>query len=418
MTVSDKLQCSFCGRTGSQLGDDKLINAQAGSNAAICSSCVQLCVGLIHDHQEQKEEPAVEITIPKPSEIKKHLDQYVIGQDSAKIVLSVAVCDHYKRVIHNAKKPKKKEKHIRLDKSNLLLVGPTGTGKTQIARSIADYLGVPFAIGDATTLTEAGYVGDDVENLLLRLIQAADGDVQKAQSGILFIDEIDKVASTASSRSTSKDVGGEGVQQALLKMLEGTVSHVPQKGGRKHPEGGVIEFDTSNVLFVCSGAFVGLDEVIEERVHDVGHLGFVTSNQEERLEVKNDNIEPEDLVRYGLIPELVGRLPVFARLHDLDEKALRSIFVGIKDCLHDQYVLQFKLDNIELKITDNAIDEIVAEAVALKTGARGLRAVAEKMILPYKYQIEKYVKKGKCVVDGHLIQGNFFQDKDPESKVG
>lgn len=416
--MTEKAKCSFCGRTGSQLGEDKLINAQEGSHATICSSCVQLCIGLIEDHESRRKSSPVDIKIPSPTEIKEHLDQYIVGQENAKIILSVAVCDHYKRILHNSKKPKKGKQHILLDKSNLLIIGPTGTGKTQIARSIADFLGVPFAIGDATSLTEAGYVGDDVENLLLRLIQAADGDVEKAQNGILFIDEVDKVASTAGSRSTSKDVGGEGVQQALLKMLEGTVSHVPQKGGRKHPEGNVIEFNTANVLFIASGAFVGLDEIIEERTTNTGTLGFNISSEEDTLVVQRNDIEPEDLVHYGLIPELIGRLPILARLHELDEETLRKIFVDIKDSLYQQYVLQFELDDVELEITDAAIEEITKEAILLKTGARALRAVAEKMILPYKYRIAEYKETGKCVVDGHLIQGNFLQDNEKESQVG
>lgn len=412
------IKCSFCGRKGSELGDDKLINGQEREVAAICSSCVKLCLNLIQEHECLAKNTTLDLKIPKPTEIKDHLDEYIIGQNDAKIVLSVAVCDHYKRVVHNAEKPKKGKKKVRLEKSNLLLIGPTGTGKTQIARSIANYLGVPFAIGDATSLTEAGYVGDDVENLLLRLIQAADGDIEKAQNGILFIDEIDKLASTSSSRSTSKDVGGEGVQQALLKMLEGTVCHVSPKGGRKHPEGNVVEFDTSNVLFVGSGAFVGLEEVVSERVENKCQLGFdIQAEQQPSLPV-NSNIEPEDLVRYGLIPELVGRLPILARLEELSKEALRKIFVDIKDSLYEQYKVQFQIDGIELEITDSAIDEIVAEAIALKTGARGLRAVAEKMILPYKYRISSFVEDGVCVIDGHLIEGDFSRDKNKQSKAG
>lgn len=414
--MAEKVKCSFCKRTGSQLGDDKVISGHEG--ATICSACIKLCTDLIVENNKDKTGSPVDIDIPKPADIKKHLDQYTIGQEAAKTTLAVAVCDHYKRVVHNSKKPKKGQKHVRLEKSNLLLIGPSGVGKTQLARSIAGFLGVPFAIGDATSLTEAGYVGDDVENLLLRLIQAADGDIEKAQNGILFIDEIDKVSSTASSRSTSKDVGGEGVQQALLKMLEGTIAHVSPKGGRKHPEGNVVEFDTTNVLFVCSGAFVGLEEVIEQRNDSDSCLGFDVGGQEETLKVENDNIEPEDLIHYGLIPELVGRLPILARLHELDEEALRMIFVEIKDSLYQQYQVQFEIDGVELEITDKAIDEIVGEAMSLKTGARGLRAVAEKMILPYKYKIDEYVETGSCVVDGHLIEGNFFQDNVEKSEAG
>lgn len=414
--MADKIKCSFCNRTGSQLGDDKLVNGHDG--VGICSACIKMCIGLIEEHDSKKKQSPVDITIPKPSEIKEHLDQYTIGQDYAKSVLAVAVCDHYKRIVHNSKKPRKGKTPVKLEKSNVLLIGPTGVGKTQLARSIAEFLGVPFAIGDATSLTEAGYVGDDVENLLLRLLQAADGDIEKAQNGILFIDEIDKVASTAGSRSTSKDVGGEGVQQALLKILEGTIAHVPPKGGRKHPEGSVIEFDTSGVLFVCSGAFVGLEEIIEERTTNTGCFGFDIREEANCLEVVNDSIEPEDLVHYGLIPEIIGRLPIIARLQELDEVAMRKIFVDVKDSLLQQYQVQFEIDNVKLKVTDKAIDEIVSEAMSLKTGARGLRAIAEKMILPYKFNIDEYIEEGTCIVDGHLIEGNFLREDTEKSEAG
>lgn len=404
----EELRCSFCGRKGRELGDDKLLNGQ-GNEAFICSHCVEAASDILKVTKKKKR--PLDLHIPKPTEIKSYLDAYIIGQEAAKVALSVAVCDHYKRVSHNAENDSKKSVH--LEKSNVLMIGPTGTGKTQFARSIAEYLGVPFAVGDATTLTEAGYVGDDVENLLLRLIQAADGDIESAQNGILFVDEIDKIASTASSRSTSKDVGGEGVQQALLKLFEGTISHVSPKGGRKHPEGSVIPFDTANVLFICSGAFVGLEEVLEERIFKTGTVGFSineeSTQKEEKIEVNNNNVKPEDLIKYGLIPELVGRVPVITCLHELDEEALRKIFVDIKDSLYQQYRLQFKLDGVELEITEEAIQEIIRESIKLKTGARGLRAVAERMILPYKYCIEDYIEDGHCTVTGRLINGDFGQ---------
>lgn len=401
--MTENLRCSFCQRVGSQLGEAKLLNGENG--VSICSNCVQTCVSLLAENR-QHVISNLEIKIPNPFEIKEFLDQYIIGQDEAKRILAVAVCDHYKRISYNAKTDTKK---VILEKSNILLIGPTGTGKTQFARSIAQYLGVPFAIGDATTLTEAGYVGDDVENLLLRLIQAADGDLIKAQNGIIFIDEIDKIASTASNRSTSKDVGGEGVQQALLKMLEGTISHVPQKGGRKHPEGSVFPFDTTNVLFIGSGAFVGLEEIQNDRINHIGILGF--NIDEKEIQIKSDctQIEPGDLVHFGMIPELVGRFPVIAKLHELDEEALRQIFVEVKNSLYNQYVTQFEIDGVQLTITEQAIQEIVREAKALKTGARGLRAIAERMILPYKYRIHEFKKFGKCIIDGHLIDGHFSE---------
>lgn len=414
MTANKSAKCGFCGRKASEIEEDAKIISGQDENTGICSRCVKMCVELLEIRRDEKFSTQLKLPNLKPTEIKKHLDDYIIGQEQAKIILSVAVSDHYKRVRYNYKKSKKDK--INLEKSNVLLIGPTGTGKTQFARTIAKYLGVPFAIGDATSLTEAGYVGDDVENLLLRLIQAADGDVEKAQNGILFIDEIDKLASTASSRSTSKDVGGEGVQQALLKLLEGTVSHVPAKGGRKHPEGNVIPFDTSNVLFIASGAFVGLKDVLEEKTNKAGKIGFDFSMEESSVFVAN-RLEPCDLVKFGLIPELVGRFPIVTQLEHLNKEALRKIFTEVKNSLCEQYEIQFKMDEVKLEFTEAAIDEIVNEALALETGARGLRAVAERMILPYKYRIEEYIEKGVCKVDGHLVDG-FFEVLESEKEVG
>jgi ATP-dependent Clp protease ATP-binding subunit ClpX len=407
----DPTNCGFCNRAIAELGDDKLIKGH-NKDVAICSSCIQTCLTLIKDSGKKgKQKASLDAKIPKPTDIKKYFDEYIIDQNQAKITIAVAVCDHYKRIVYNRSTPDKGKKKIRLDKSNVLLIGPTGTGKTEFARRIADYLKVPFAIGDATSLTEAGYVGDDVENLLLRLLQAADGDVERAENGIIFIDEIDKIASAASSRSTSKDVGGEGVQQALLKILEGTIAHVPPKGGRKHPEGAVVPFDTSNVLFIGSGAFVHLKEIIDERVNHTGKVGF-SMNDEKMAIAVDTTAKPEDLVRFGLIPEFVGRFPVIASLQALNEKALRAIFTEVKDSLYSQYQLQFKLDSVELELTEKAIQEIVSEAIKLGTGARGLRAVAEKMILPYKYRIEDYVDAKYCQIDGHLIEGNFLNEQE------
>lgn len=410
-------RCDFCGRMASDLGDEKLIVGQ-GAAVAICGHCISLCQNLVEESSKAKKGKfQLNTKAPKPSDIKDYFDQCIIGQDQAKIIIAVAVCDHYKRILYNNAPVEKNKRKIRLEKSNVLIIGPTGTGKTHFARCISEYLKVPFAIGDATTLTEAGYVGDDVENLLLRLLQAADGDIERAQNGIIFLDEVDKLASTPSNRSTSKDVGGEGVQQALLKMLEGTIAHVPAKGGRKHPEGGIIPFDTTNVLFIGSGAFVSLDEIVKERIEDHGGNNYVgfdcsTTKEKETEKVVNKNIIPEDLVKFGLIPEFIGRFPTIAQLQALDEKALRSIFTEVRDSLYEQYRLQFSLDGVELELTERAINEIIQEAMILKTGARGLRAIAEKMILPYKYRIGEYQDEKICIVDGHSIEGCFSKERE------
>jgi len=401
--------CSFCKIPVSRLGiDQKLIE---GDGVSICTRCVEACLSSIKEQKvSTKAAKGKKESVPKPTAIKKYLDEFIIGQDYAKTILSVAVCDHYKRIDQPVSDAKDA---VVIEKSNVLVIGPTGTGKTHIAQSIAKRLGVPFAIGDATSITEAGYVGEDVEGLLWNLLQAADGDVEEAQRGILFLDEVDKLRKTGGSVSTTRDVGGEGVQQALLKIIEGKIASVPSQGGRKNPSEKMIQFDTTNVLFICSGAFVGLDEIIKERlgVKHQGTVGFGLTSMTENLEDEKTSylmkVEPEDLIRFGLIPEFVGRLPITATLEALDKVSLRRIFLEPKNSLYKQYCAQFALDGIKLEITDKAIDEIVDEAFLLGTGARGLRAITERMILPYKFDIEKYIETKVCKIDGSLVKGDF-----------
>lgn len=411
MTNKPEPQCSFCGTDSKHLDDskgEKLFEGTASAN----KMSVYVCTTCISNIQELMSRDLVPngvssaIKTPKPSEIKSHLDQYIIGQEYAKTIISVAVADHYKRVKWNLEN----KEGIQIDKSNVLMLGPTGVGKTHIARAIAEYLEVPFAVGDATSITEAGYVGEDVESLLLRLIQAADGNIELAQRGILFIDEFDKLRRTTGNVSITRDVGGQGVQQALLKLIEGSICNVPKGGGRKHPNEQCHQFDTTNVLFVCSGAFVGLEETIQERLglHNQ-KLGFETDVAHHLEDERNLllDAEPVDIVKYGMIPEIVGRLPVMACLEPLTKDALGRIFREPKNSLLDQYRLQFKLDGIELELTTSAINEIVEEAFKLGTGARALRAIAEKMILPYKFNIEKYTKDKYCKIDGKIVVADF-----------
>ncbi|MEM7182827.1 MAG: ATP-dependent Clp protease ATP-binding subunit ClpX [Spirochaetota bacterium] len=377
----EKLHCSFCGKA-----QDQVKRLVAGPGVYICDECIALCNEIISEEPSQTiDKPALLGEIPKPKEIHKILDQYVIGQDDAKRALSVAVYNHYKRINYNSGK-----NDIELDKSNILLIGPTGSGKTLMAQTLAKVLKVPFAIVDATALTEAGYVGEDVENIILKLIQNSDNDIKRAELGIIYIDEIDKISRKTDSASITRDVSGEGVQQALLKIIEGTVANVPPQGGRKHPHQEYISVDTKNILFICGGAFVDLDKIINSRI-GVKNIGFdnatdTISRDTSKAEIFK-NVIPEDLLKYGLIPEFVGRLPIVATLDEADIEALKLIFTRPKNSIMRQYTQMLEMENVNLKFTDEAVEEIARQSIKRESGARGLRAIVEDIMLDVMFAI-------------------------------
>lgn len=398
--------CSFCGKP--QKSVRKMV---AGPGVYICDECITLCSSILEEEGYLDDEETYALNdeekIPSPKEIKQVLDDYVIGQEMAKKVLSVAVYNHYKRINHEEKTKEKKDE-VEIQKSNILLLGPTGCGKTLLASTLARILNVPFAIADATTLTEAGYVGEDVENILLKLIQAADGDIEKAEKGIIYIDEIDKITRKSENPSITRDVSGEGVQQALLKIVEGTIASVPPQGGRKHPHQELIQINTSNILFICGGAFEGLENIIRDRTgkKTIGFGTSIQSNKEiDRYKIFEELL-PQDLLKFGLIPEFIGRLPIIATLKELDKEALKKIVVEPKNALVKQYKKLFEIDGVELEFKEEAIDAIVDRAIELKTGARGLRSIIEDIMTDIMFEIPSNPKIEKCIITKETVQNS------------